>query len=351
MKALNLGLLLTIYMFFGPIVLADAADVVRKAAPSSGEQLRFKVNDTAASFVDRLGLQSNIQKLQIFRVASKAAEDALEVPKENRISELIPRLSMDESSISRDETYVANTLYLAQLKVIGGGDVKPNDPDFMNCVAIGWGNQNGPRFKCTGTLIADNLVLTAGHCQEEYGKPRWVFFGDDTTRKGNIVGVVSCFSCDSADLLLLVLADRVSSVRPCRLASSQVPPGFPSQQTGPFRSVTVVGFGATDAAGKTGAGKKRLGIVGVCGDFPDRYGYEKGLEFAAGKRGEPDTCLGDSGGPAYVLIGGNPILLGCTSRPIQSHVATCGDGGIYVRADRQLSWISRIAKSNGSNLP
>ena len=58
-----------------------------------------------------------------------------------------------------------------------------------------------------------------------------------------------------------------------------------------------------------------------------------------------DTCSGDSGGPFYVTDGKSGWLLaGATSRSTKSAMATCGDGGIYVRLDRYREWISDVAK-------
>jgi secreted trypsin-like serine protease len=59
-------------------------------------------------------------------------------------------------------------------------------------------------------------------------------------------------------------------------------------------------------------------------------------EFYAGAEGLPDTCNGDSGGPAFVKSkSGRLLLAGVTSRGLPS----CDRGGVYTLVPAYLQWI------------
>jgi secreted trypsin-like serine protease len=256
--------------------------------------------------------------------------------------------------IFNDPRYLANARKLAHrtlggLRVIGGAPVKPGE--FLDCVAVGSDNQWG----CTGTLIASNAVLTAGHCASVATR---VFFGHDVTKPGKVVRVKKrvqhpkYHKGQHNDLLLLVLEEKVESVKPCRLATKAL---IDKATDG-----RVVGFGATDANGRFGYGIKRFVDVPVASpacrgkvdgrDDKMAYGCDPGLELVAGRPLlERDSCNGDSGGPFY-LTGKNKqwLLGGATSRATDSSMHGCGDGGVYVRMDRYRTWIAGI---QGVKLP
>jgi secreted trypsin-like serine protease len=79
------------------------------------------------------------------------------------------------------------------------------------------------------------------------------------------------------------------------------------------------------------------------------YGCDLGLEFVAGKPLlNKDSCTGDSGGPFYIEGPRGWLLGGATSRATNSAPNDCGDGGIYVRVERYLSWIRSLP---GVDLP
>jgi hypothetical protein len=81
--------------------------------------------------------------------------------------------------------YLANARELARrtqggYRVIGGAPVEPGT--FLDCVAVGCDVQWG----CTGTLIAGNALLAAGHCVDFATR---VFFGEDVTKAGRVVAL------------------------------------------------------------------------------------------------------------------------------------------------------------------
>ncbi len=205
--------------------------------------------------------------------------------------------------------------------------------EFPDCCAIG--NEQG--YFCTGTLIAPRLVLTAKHCS---AVTRVFLRGYDIARPetGETIRVEAQFTHPEEDLRVLVL-ERVSEVQPRHIAQR-----VEAQAT----RALLVGFGTINFDGDFGYGQKRKVEVPVIslecassGDA-DRYGCRRGTEIVAGHRGlNRDSCRGDSGGPLYVQTQeGGYSLLGVTSRGVSGAKRMCGDGGIYVRVDKFIRWIS-----------
>jgi secreted trypsin-like serine protease len=256
--------------------------------------------------------------------------------------------------IYEDPRYLANARELARrtlggLRVIGGAPVKVGE--FLDCVAVGSDSQWG----CTGTLIASNIVLTAGHCANFATR---VFFGNDVNKPGKVVRVKKrvrhprYHQVKHNDLMVLLLEEKVASVKPRKLAAKIL---LDKATDG-----RVVGFGHTDPMGMFGYGVKRFVDVPVASpacrgkvngqDDKVTHGCDVGLELVAGRPLlERDSCKGDSGGPFYVLGKKQDWLLACaTSRATDSAMHECGDGGVYVRVDRYRKWIDGIA---GVTLP
>jgi len=249
--------------------------------------------------------------------------------------------------IFQDPRYLANARALAQrasgrTRVIGGARVPTTE--FLDCVAVGNDNQWG----CTGTLIAPKVVLTAGHCAEFATR---IFIGTDVTQPGAIVRVKKSVrhpqyhKVKRNDLMVLILEKSVDSVAPRRFAKKV--------KVDAATDGRVMGFGNTDGGGSFGYGQKRFVDVPVaspgCSGSIDgeddnvTYGCDVGLELVAGRPMlARDSCTGDSGGPFYLQHNDQWLLAAATSRATDSAMHNCGDGGIYVRVDRYLTWISSI---------
>ena len=250
--------------------------------------------------------------------------------------------------IYEDPRYLANARALARrtlggLRVLGGAPVKVGE--FLDCVAVGSDNQWG----CTGTLIAPNVVLTAGHCADFATR---VFIGVDVTKPGKVVRVSKRIRHPQYhkgkhnDLLVLLLAEKITTVLPRKLAAKN--------DLDKATDGRIVGFGTTDPTGNFGYGVKRFADVPIvspsCNGTVDgqddkvAYGCDVGFELVAGRPLlERDSCKGDSGGPFYVAgKHGEWLLGGATSRATDSAMHECGDGGVYVRVDRYRTWIDKL---------
>lgn len=109
----------------------------------------------------------------------------------------------------------------------------------------------------------------------------------------------------------------------------------------------VVGFGATDAGGVSGAGTRRVASVVIRDPACESRAagcqerVSPGGELIAGGDGV-DACVGDSGGGLFVATDAGLRLAGLVSRGVDGGGAACGDGGIYVRVDALWSWIDQF---------
>jgi secreted trypsin-like serine protease len=305
--------------------------LVKKAAARA----EAMAGDDDAAFVRELraaffqGRRPGLRELRVLRTALRASGDR-------------------SAHIFEDPRYLRNARELARktrrnLRVLGGSNVKAKQ--FLDCVAVG----NDRQWGCTGTLIAPDVVLTAGHCADFATR---VFVGNDVSQKGRVYPVRRRIRHPKYnkgkrnDLLVLLLETSVENVPPRKIAKGAIIDGAADGR--------VVGFGATDPDGMFGYGRKRQTDVpiaspsceGAVNGEEDRfaYGCDPDLELIAGKPLlERDTCSGDSGGPLYVAgPSGAWLLAGATSRATDSAVNVCGDGGVYVRVDRYRKWILSI---------
>jgi secreted trypsin-like serine protease len=242
-------------------------------------------------------------------------------------------------SIYSDPVFLENAkrMIADRQRIVGGIETS----DYPDCVAIG--GEGG--WCCTGTLIAPNIVVTAGHCYA--GCSSRVFVGEDVTKPdaGDEIEVARAvrhpkFDDDTLanDLTVLVLADD-AKVEPRTFAEDGM-----LEATG---SVRLAGYGNTDVFSSGGYGIRRMVDVPLASNDP-KFGANVDYEFVAGAPFlDRDSCNGDSGGPAYVEADGAWYLAGATSRATASTVRPCGDGGIYVRVRAFADWIRSIQDEAG----
>jgi len=200
----------------------------------------------------------------------------------------------------------------------------------------------GSKGSCTGTLIAPDVVLTAGHCAEIEPSVVIANTNDYTAPDGARIDIVSTTAYPdwqhSYDISVIVLAHPVTGVTP-----RQVGTACTFAELAPAMAVHLVGFGLTSEAG-TGDNTLLNEAMAPVVDPDCSHGHgcngsiAPGGEFVAGGAGT-DSCFGDSGGPVYFDTDRGAVVIGAVSRGVDGAAEPCGGGGIYVRTDKVVQWI------------
>lgn len=327
-------------------ITAELSALEHMHEPAQTQPSDDVIRDAAISFAQRIAPTDKRQFVRAFEHAYNAGITLRQLSTGgNRMAMVQP--SEDPLDVADGVWSTAGTiekaysLILDRQRIVGGQDDIANQ--FPDCVAVG-----GPdTWCCSGTLVAPNVVVTAGHCAGICATR--VFVGPKITGPGPVIAVDHAVqhpqygkNGQHNDLTVLILHSDVQGVTPRKLAPSTLIDGM--------SAVRLVGYGYNDFNGTSGYGTRRLVDVTVvatdCTQAANaKLGCDAGLEFIAGQLNlGKDTCNGDSGGPAYVRDSQmNYFLAGATSRGTNvQNGRPCGDGGIYERLDKFAAWIKSV---------
>ena len=201
---------------------------------------------------------------------------------------------------------------------------------------------------CTGTLIAADVVLTAGHCIDAAPYEVVIDTIDYERTGGEHIRVAWSRAYPTweqrYDVGVLVLDQPATLAKP-RIVTTACTARALLQANA---SVKIVGFGLETPEGLDDNTRLHEATVPItdptctldpsCNPDVAPHG-----EFMAGGHGA-DSCFGDSGGPVYIDTqdGHGHALVGITSRGLALPAAPCGNGGVYVRVDKVISWIQSV---------
>ncbi len=221
--------------------------------------------------------------------------------------------------------------------VVGGSSVPPGK--WPDAVAV-----LGAKGTCSGTLIAPDVVLTAGHCSGIEANEVVIDSTNYNASGGQRRKVVSLTAYPdyqkTYDVAVVMLDRPVDGIAPRTVASKCTYAGFSADTT-----VHLVGFGLAQADGGGTNTSLREAMAPVLdpdcsGGNGCRDGASPNGEFVAGGGGA-DSCFGDSGGPVYLDTERGPVLIASVSRGLAGNPEPCGGAGIYVRTDKLAAWIEK----------
>jgi hypothetical protein len=214
---------------------------------------------------------------------------------------------------------------------------------------------------CTATLIGCRTALTAAHCVCLDAASGRLLTGAECAGRADLLDPAAKFLylphagrfavariavdpsfvfAQGGDLAIVQLASTVTGVAPAALDTTGKPPaGTPG---------TIVGFGITEDP-SSGGGIERTGAVAVapCSVSGVDASHHVCADLTA-PLGPPATssgpCVGDSGGPLFVDLGGGPVLAGSASGD-NSASAHCAPPSHFWFADlyAERDWIRSTA--------
>jgi len=252
-------------------------------------------------------------------------------------------------------------------KIVGGVTAGDNSWPWITRLFLRETIGSGGGFRCGGSIIKSNWVLSAAHCCEGMAE---IFgtFGDlsDSSSDSNEYTLISTTffnhpeygngsdgSSQNSDWCLIKFNENILAADPegkTRMAC------MPDSEPDHGEACWVAGWGTTSSGGSTSSQLLSAGVNfmsqeycvsksfissvlpdDICAGIPDRDGDDV---IDGGK----DACQGDSGGPLICPINGRATLSGVVSRG--NGCAWRGWPGIYSSVFSAKDWIKTTIENN-----
>lgn len=232
--------------------------------------------------------------------------------------------------------------------IIGGQPANPED-DFV-AFTVGFVNmvKGKPTNGCTAVLISDSIALTAAHCVHLDAEQMFLAFvltkAEVTPAKMRPVINYAFAPGWKPDNLEEGVGDA-HDIAVVQFAGG-VPAGYQAAnllkdpkllQAG--QDTVIAGFGVTDGVLDSGGGILRSVTVAISNPK-----FSKG-EVTIAQTDSAGSCHGDSGGPAFLRVGGKPVVWGISSAGVNNPERNCKTGeSTYTAIHVYKKWIEKTIK-------
>ena len=259
-------------------------------------------------------------------------------------------------------------LFSAQAqKVVGGEDAGQYEFKFLAGLAYKNGVIKNPtEHFCGGSLIDDNFILTAAHClYDDNGNPLkaneifaflnvWQLNNPNAQMERYDVSQIIKHEkyndfTSNHDIALLKINGK-SSLNPVTLPAHK-----DETLLVEGKKCTIAGWGATNRSGTqypTTMQKVELEVISntTCNASNWYDGEVLPSMLCAGyATGQKDACYGDSGGPLFVMEGGDTTQIGVVSWGYGC--AEARQPGVYAKVSNYINWINTNIAASTATIP
>jgi hypothetical protein len=208
---------------------------------------------------------------------------------------------------------------------------------------------HGLAYRCTATLIAPDVAITAAHCLADggFGDFGFTLDADLGDGMGHPIEVLATHQHPEFretaeeltqmgqrnDVGVVILGEPIEGVAVEELDLG-LDPGGAEGELESGSALTLCGYGRDDWGADGSSGVKREGVLHV-----DQVGD---WELQTTDEG-PQACRGDSGAPLFAGTADGRVIAGLVSRAAgDSHM--CDSGGIHTRVAPYADWIAQASR-------
>lgn len=245
-----------------------------------------------------------------------------------------------------------NTLKTTETRIVGGEEVTPHSLPYQVSIQ----STTGSHF-CGGSIIADDLILTAAHCMEgvDGNSPNMqvrVGAHSLTDGSGQVIQVATTYTNQeypnlSKDVAILKLSEKITDKN--AQAITLADDAFFTKNINVSTLMKVSGWGTLTSGGEMPDILMAVNVPYVTNEVcnsPEAYnGQIQTTEICGGlKEGGKDSCQGDSGGPLVVKDDQGYVQVGVVSWG--EGCAMANKYGVYANVASLRTWIDSAVAGN-----